>query len=97
MLTDVALKALKPGAKPYKRADEGGLYILIQPNGKKIWRLTYRFAGEQKLLSGGAYPGWVAGFRTHTISENRMLDVMYRSGWGAKRSFTGFAALPAPC
>ena len=57
MLTDVALKALKPGPKPYKRADGGGLYILVQPNGKKIWRLAYRFAGKQKLLSGGAYPG----------------------------------------
>ena len=53
MLTDIALKALKPADKPYKKADGGGLFILVQPDGKKFWRLAYRFAGKQKLLSGG--------------------------------------------
>ncbi len=32
MLTNVALKALKPGPKPYKKADGGGLLVLVQPN-----------------------------------------------------------------
>jgi hypothetical protein len=35
MLIDVALKALKGEAKPYKRADGGGLLILIQPDGRE--------------------------------------------------------------
>lgn len=56
MLTDVAIRAMKPADKPYKKADSGGLFILVQPNGKKLWRLAYRFHGKQKLLSGGAYP-----------------------------------------
>ena len=56
MLTNIAIKAMKPQEKPYKRADGGGLFILIQPNGAKIWRLAYRFDGKQKLLSGGPYP-----------------------------------------
>lgn len=56
MLTDVAIRAMKPGDKPYKKADSGGLFILVQPNGNKLWRLAYRFHGKQKLLSGGNYP-----------------------------------------
>jgi len=56
MLTNVAIKAFKPAGKPYKKADSGGLFILIQPNGAKFWRFAYRYDGKQKLLSGGAYP-----------------------------------------
>lgn len=56
MLTNVALKALKPAAKPYKKSDGGGLFILVQPNGGKVWRFAYRFEGRQKLLSGRPYP-----------------------------------------
>lgn len=56
MLTNIAIKAMKPQEKPYKRSDGGGLFILVQPNGSKIWRFAYRFERRQKLLSGGPYP-----------------------------------------
>jgi hypothetical protein len=56
MLTNVAIKAFKPASKPYKKADGAGLFLLIQPNGSKVWRFAYRFRGKQKLLSGGLYP-----------------------------------------
>lgn len=56
MLTDVAIRAMKPAEKPYKKSDSGGLYLLVQPNGSRLWRLAYRFQGKQKLLSGGIYP-----------------------------------------
>lgn len=55
MLTNMALKALKPAAKCYK-SDGGGLFILVEANGSKLWRFAYRFNGKQKLLSGGRYP-----------------------------------------
>jgi integrase len=42
--------------KPYKLADGGGLFLLVQPNGSKLWRMKYRFAGKEKLLSFGTYP-----------------------------------------
>ena len=32
------------------------MFILVNPDGKKFWRLTYCFGGKQKLLSGGQYP-----------------------------------------
>ncbi|MGJ3648753.1 tyrosine-type recombinase/integrase [Sphingomonas sp. GlSt437] len=50
------IRSLKAGPKPTKHADGGGLFILVMPNGKKLWRLTYRYAGKQNLLSGGPYP-----------------------------------------
>jgi Arm DNA-binding domain len=56
MLTDTAIRALRPGDRPIKKADGGGLFILVTPEGKKHWRLAYRFQGKQKLLSGGPYP-----------------------------------------
>lgn len=55
-LTDTAIKALKPQAKPYKTADGGGMYLEITPNGSKYWRFRYRWLGKQKLLAFGVYP-----------------------------------------
>ena len=56
MLTDLACKGAKSKTKPYKKSDSGGLYLLVNPNGAKLWRLKYRFLGKEKLLSIGAYP-----------------------------------------
>jgi hypothetical protein len=42
--------------KPYKLADGGGLYLLVNPNGKRYWRLKYRSLGKEKLLAIGVYP-----------------------------------------
>ncbi|WP_163068216.1 Arm DNA-binding domain-containing protein, partial [Acinetobacter baumannii] len=40
----------------YKKSDGKGLYLQITPEGSRLWRMSYRFAGKQKLLSFGAYP-----------------------------------------
>lgn len=55
-LTDVACRTAQSIEKPYKLTDGGGLYLLIQPNGSKLWRYKYRFAGKEKTLSIGQYP-----------------------------------------
>jgi Arm DNA-binding domain len=55
-LTDTALRAVKPGDKPYKLADGGGLYALVNPNGSIYWRFKYIFGGKEKLLALGQYP-----------------------------------------
>lgn len=55
-LTDAAVRSAKPGAKPRKLADSGGLFLLMTPAGGKWWRLKYRMAGKEKLLSLGVYP-----------------------------------------
>jgi hypothetical protein len=50
------VEAAKPKEKPYKLADGGGLYLLVNPNGSRYWRLKYRVAGKEKLLALGVYP-----------------------------------------
>ncbi|OYW88210.1 MAG: integrase [Sphingobium sp. 32-64-5] len=55
-LTDIAIRNAKPGAKPAKMADGGGLFLYVTPAGGKLWRLKYRIEGKEKLLSMGAYP-----------------------------------------
>lgn len=55
-LTDIQCRTAKSAAKPYKKPDGGGMYLLVNPNGSKLWRMKYRFAGKEKLLSIGQYP-----------------------------------------
>jgi hypothetical protein len=56
MLTDTAIRNAKPRAKPYKLSDAQALYLLITPNGTRLWRLKYRIQGREKQLALGAYP-----------------------------------------
>ena len=53
---DTSDRASKPKEAPYKLSDGQGLRLLINPNGSRPRRLKYRVAGEEKLLSIGAYP-----------------------------------------
>ena len=55
-LTDTAIKNTKLQAKSIKLADEKGLYLLLNSNGSKWWRLDYRFGGKRKTLSMGFIP-----------------------------------------
>ena len=55
-LTDAAVKKAKPGARPVRIFDGGGLYLEVRPNGGKWWRHKFRFGGKEKLLSLGVYP-----------------------------------------
>ncbi|HGH8124062.1 TPA: tyrosine-type recombinase/integrase [Enterobacter kobei] len=50
------VETAKPRDKAYKLADGGGLYLMVNTNGSKYWRMKYRFAGKEKKLSFGTYP-----------------------------------------
>jgi Arm DNA-binding domain len=56
MLNDTRVRNAKHAGRPIKLSDSGGLHLLIQPNGSKLWRLAYRFGGKQKTLAIGVYP-----------------------------------------
>jgi integrase len=56
MLTEVEIRKLKSAEKPRKLFDGGGLYLLVNPNGSRWWRLKYRVDGKEKLISLGTYP-----------------------------------------
>lgn len=55
-LSDTALRNAKPTEKPFKLYDERGLYLIVNPNGGKWWRLKYRLDGKEKRISLGIYP-----------------------------------------
>lgn len=55
MLTDAAIKALKPKNKLYKIVDRDGMYVVVQPSGAIVFRLDYRLNGRRETLTLGRY------------------------------------------
>lgn len=56
MLTDTKIRNTKPGDKPVKLTDGGGLYVEVRPTGAKLWRYRYRIAGKENVFAVGEYP-----------------------------------------
>jgi len=55
MLTDVALKRLKPKEKLYKAVDRDGMYVAVTPAGGVTFRYDYRLNGRRETLTLGRY------------------------------------------
>jgi len=74
-LNDKAVAGAKPGEKDYKLSDGDGLHLLVRTNGSKLWRLKYRIAGKEKLLSFGQYPLIsLKNVRERTLEARRLLS-----------------------
>jgi integrase len=56
MLTEGVLRAAAAREKPYKMFDSGGLFVIVNPNGSRWWRLKYRYGGKERGISLGVYP-----------------------------------------
>ncbi len=52
-LSDLEVKNAQPGKKEYRLSDGGGLYLVVTPNGGKLWRWSNEFNRKEKLLSYG--------------------------------------------
>lgn len=55
-LKELEVRYTQRRSKPFKLFDGGGLYLLVKPNGSKLWRLKYRANGRENTLSLGQYP-----------------------------------------
>lgn len=55
-LSDTKIRAAKPAEKSYRLSDEKGLYLQVEPNGARYWRMAYRYDGKQKTQALGIYP-----------------------------------------
>ena len=55
MLTDVALKTLKPREKIYKVADRDGMYVRVTTRGAISFLLDYRLNGRRETVHLGKY------------------------------------------
>ena len=74
MLTALKIKAAKPAERAYTIADGGGLFLLVQPNGSKLWRCKFRLQGVEGLQALGAFPqvGLAEARAAHAASRQRV-------------------------
>lgn len=73
-LTAAWVKRARPKEKPYKLSDRDGLYLLIEPNGSRFWRMNYRIHGKQKTMSFGRWPEvLLADARQKVLDARRLL------------------------
>ncbi len=55
-LSDLKCRKAKAEEKLIKLSDGDGLFLHVYPNGKKLWRMSYRHAGKQRDMPFGPYP-----------------------------------------
>ena len=55
-LTDIKIRKAEQTDRDYKLGDSGGLYLLVKPNGSKLWKMKLRINGREQKLSFGRYP-----------------------------------------
>jgi integrase len=55
-LTDTAIRALKPKATRYSKADDRGLVLEVFPTGGMLWHYRYRLNGQAERVTLGRYP-----------------------------------------
>ncbi|MEI6708113.1 MAG: integrase arm-type DNA-binding domain-containing protein [Methylococcales bacterium] len=72
-LSDTAIKNAKPQDKPYKIADDKGMYLLVNPNGSKYFRLDYRYNKKRKTLALGTYPATTLKMAREKMNNAREL------------------------
>ncbi len=74
-LTDVQPRNAKAKDKPYKLSDGGGLYLLVNTDGAKYWRMDYRYVDSRRTLAFGKYPEIsLADARTRRTEARKLLD-----------------------
>jgi len=66
VLTDLALRNLKPRVTLYKAADRDGMYAVVSPKGTISFRYDYRINGRRGTLTIGRY-----GFGGISLADTR--------------------------
>jgi hypothetical protein len=75
MLTDAALKNLKPKPRAYKVTDRDGMYVLVTPSGVVSFRLDYRLNGRRETFNIGRYGRDGVSL---LVARERCMDVDFR-------------------
>jgi len=98
MLTDPFCKNVKPDATRVEYADAKitGLYLIVQPSGRRSWAYRYRMGRRSRKITLGAYPGiglqaarTIAGRASETIALGSDPAVARRND-GADDGSVGF-------
>lgn len=87
MLTDAAIRKIKPGDKDRKVADSGGLHLFVTRSGHRSWRLKYRFGGKERRVVLGTYPDMsLAAARQLRDDAKRLLKEGRDPGYERKKA-----------
>src|SRR5262249_25581926 len=70
-LNAIKVERLKPKTADYRVADGDSLYLLVRPNGTKLWRYDYRLGGDRRTLSIGEYNAEGDAKATFTLKQAR--------------------------
>lgn len=91
MLTDTALRNLKPKSKTYKASDRDGMYVTVSPTGTVTFRYDYRLNGRRETLTSGRYgPSGIS----RALARQKLIDAKTAVAQG-KVPRTGEAAREA--
>jgi hypothetical protein len=60
-LTELEIKNAKPKEKPNKLTDGGWLFLLVNPNGSKLWRLGFPASTRSVASAVGPSPNFATG------------------------------------
>jgi integrase len=71
-LTDLAIRNLKPGSTRQEIPDHGGLYVVVQPSGRRGFCVRYRFNGVPKKLT---LPNGVTLAQARKLAADAMFEV----------------------
>jgi integrase len=83
MLTDLAIKKLKPGPKRYEKRDGRGLRVVVQPSGVRSFAFRYKFGGRANKITFGPTEIGVAAARK--LAADCLLDLAQGRDPGAAR------------
>lgn len=73
-LTEEQIGALVPRERQYRVGDGHGLYLLVEPTGKKRWRMSFHLRGRESTVAFGNYPDMsLADARQQCIDANRLI------------------------
>ena len=99
LLSDAKVRNLKSGSRPRKVHDGGGLYLHVQPNGSRYWRLKFRLNGKERVFAIGLYPDVsLTSAREEALNARRLIKdgidpVVDRRNTRARNSAETFQAI----
>lgn len=70
MITELQAKSAKPKDRPYMIRDDRGLYLRVDPSGRKYWILRTWTAGKERKTSLGPYP--IVGLKDARIRRDEI-------------------------
>lgn len=73
LLTDIQVRQAKPGDK---LPDGGGLYLLVKPNGTKLWQYRFKILGKESTHAIGVYHPTTLSLREARRRRNVARDLV---------------------